>query len=316
MNSQRAIVPDALTLSGPHGPLPVRVYRPAEPAGVGLVWLHGGAFFGGNLDMPEAEWVSGQLAARGITVVSVDYRLAPIPAGWTPSPGTEPRGISAAGAPGNDGARFPVASEEAAVAFRWAAGGGTAGALPDAAPAAWAIGGASAGGNIATGAALRLGRERAASGTGVPGTPVPDAAPVLVVLAYPTLHAVQPEPSAELASTLEAARAAGNGGALDAARTLQMYRNYAGPALEDPLAVPGLAGPAELADFPPTIMGNSEADFLRASGEGFAATLRAAGREVESFTEPGTWHGHLNDPGAPAALATLERFAARLLTLA
>src|SRR4051794_18743624 len=64
---------------GPHGPVPVRVY---EPAGDGaarpcLVWVHGGGFIGGDLDMGEADWTAREICARaGAIVVSVDYRLA------------------------------------------------------------------------------------------------------------------------------------------------------------------------------------------------------------------------------------------------
>src|SRR3954468_11731814 len=63
---------------GPHGPVPVRVYTPvggaiALPC---LVWLHGGAFRMGDLDMPESDWTARQICARaGAVVVSVDYRL-------------------------------------------------------------------------------------------------------------------------------------------------------------------------------------------------------------------------------------------------
>jgi acetyl esterase/lipase len=39
------------------------------------VWAHGGGFAAGDLDMPEAHAVATALAARGIAVVSVDYRL-------------------------------------------------------------------------------------------------------------------------------------------------------------------------------------------------------------------------------------------------
>ena len=76
---------DSLTIPGPHGDIPLRVYpATATATGTGaaplpaLVWAHGGGFAWGDLDMPEAHWVSQQLAARGITVVSVDYRLAPV----------------------------------------------------------------------------------------------------------------------------------------------------------------------------------------------------------------------------------------------
>ena len=64
------------TVPGPHGPVPIRVYRPADARGVGLVWLHGGAFHLGDLDMPEADVTSRAVAGAGISVVSVDYRLA------------------------------------------------------------------------------------------------------------------------------------------------------------------------------------------------------------------------------------------------
>lgn len=69
-------------VAGPGGPIPVRWYRaaelhPDEPAPT-LVWVHGGGWQYGDLDMPEADSV-GQLAAAGLpgVVVSVDYRLAP-----------------------------------------------------------------------------------------------------------------------------------------------------------------------------------------------------------------------------------------------
>jgi len=59
---------------GPCGPTRhrewlTRLPRPrlAAPGRLGL----------GDLDMPEADWVARQLAARGIGVVSVFYRLAP-----------------------------------------------------------------------------------------------------------------------------------------------------------------------------------------------------------------------------------------------
>jgi len=74
--------PAELTVSdevvdGPGGPIPVRVYRPPLESAAPLVWMHGGGFAFGDLDMPEADMVSSELAARaGCTVISVDYRLA------------------------------------------------------------------------------------------------------------------------------------------------------------------------------------------------------------------------------------------------
>lgn len=67
-------------LVGPDGdPLRVRVYRPA--AGVdedrpGILWLHGGGYVMGTLDMDDGG-CEGLVADLGAVVVSVDYRLAP-----------------------------------------------------------------------------------------------------------------------------------------------------------------------------------------------------------------------------------------------
>src|SRR5689334_18684751 len=86
------------TAPGPHGPVPVRVYLPAggatgRPA---LVWVHGGAFVSGDLEMPEADWTARQICGRaGAVVVSVDYRLC------------------------NDGIHYPVPHDDVLAAYRW-----------------------------------------------------------------------------------------------------------------------------------------------------------------------------------------------------
>jgi len=273
-------------VSAPHSAADglVRVYPAADPDGTGLVWAHGGAFAFGDIDMPESDWVGRELAARGTTVISVDYRLAPVPAGFRDD------------LPARDGEHFPAGSDDVVAAFRWArANAEGLGIRPD----ALAIGGTSAGGNLAAGAVLRLG---------------PDELPALVVLAYPTLLAVQPEPDAELRAKLDADPEA------DLFRrdsVLWMYENYLGGPVDDaPIAaVPGLATASDLAAFPPTLMVNGDVDELRVSGEHFAASLAAAGREIDVVFEPGTRHGHLNRPEEEAATRTIERIAARLKTL-
>ena len=59
--------------------VPVRTYGSSGPT---LVWMHGGGFMAGDLDMPEADAVARDLVERaGVTVISVDYRLAAYPAG-------------------------------------------------------------------------------------------------------------------------------------------------------------------------------------------------------------------------------------------
>ena len=40
-----------------------------------LVWVHGGGFFRGDLDLPESDAVARALAERGLPVVTVGNRL-------------------------------------------------------------------------------------------------------------------------------------------------------------------------------------------------------------------------------------------------
>ena len=138
---------------GPHGPVPVRIYTPS--AGVParapcLVWLHGGGFIGGDLDMPEGDWTAREVCAgAGAVVVSVDYRLAV------------------------GGVCYPVPHDDTVAAVAWVRD--RAGDL-GVDPARITIGGASAGGNLTAGAALKL-RDR------------DGWVPAALALVYPALHA-------------------------------------------------------------------------------------------------------------------------------
>src|SRR3954471_22034707 len=55
--------------------VPVRIYRPQGAHG-GIVWLHGGGFVMGGLDV-EHPWAARIADASKTVVVSVGYRLAP-----------------------------------------------------------------------------------------------------------------------------------------------------------------------------------------------------------------------------------------------
>jgi acetyl esterase len=287
----------------------VRVY-PASTADAAarrptpaLVWAHGGGFVAGDLDMPEADWVARSLAARGVAVISIDYRL-----------------VAADGS-----GQYPAASDDVLAAWRWTLE--HAGEL-GIDPARTVLGGASAGGNLVAGAVLRLladadttgpvggagpGEAVGAAPTEVaPPTDFPPTSlagtilPAGLFLAYPTLLAVQPAPDAALRALLDADPEAD---VFPPARVLAMYEDYLGGTIGAPplAAVPGLATPDDLTGHPPVLMVNGEADELRVSGEVYAAALTAAGVDLELTTEPGTGHGHLNRPGEPAASATIER---------
>jgi acetyl esterase len=65
------------SIPGPHGPIPVRVYRP-RPSDVvpALVYFHGGGWVVGSLDAVDSP-LRAVANRSGWTIVSVDYRLSP-----------------------------------------------------------------------------------------------------------------------------------------------------------------------------------------------------------------------------------------------
>jgi acetyl esterase/lipase len=136
-------------IPGPHGQIGIRLYRPHGACARALVWLHGGGFAGGDLDMLEAHRVSAELSARAdALVVSVGYRLA------------------------RDGVHYPVPIDDAHAAWLWLTDGEGRGLLPT---GPVALGGASAGAALAVSSAIRL-REQ------------PRRSPDLLLLAYPFVH--------------------------------------------------------------------------------------------------------------------------------
>lgn len=280
------IIPAPATDGGPAAvDVPTRLYRPAdavptEPGAsprAGVVWAHGGGFVAGDLDMPEADWVSRQLASAGHVVLSVDYRLVQLVDPWS--------GVYQEVAAN----RFPAAHHDLYNALAWfAARTGTWGVSGE----RIVLGGASAGGNLATGVALKLAR------TGG------DFALSGLMLAYPLLHRALPEHDATVARAVS--------GLPDDKRfppeiVSGLNLNYAGDqdGLHNPYAFPGAHDPSGL---PPTIIVNSERDDLRSSGELFARELKTAGVPVDCTFEPGTVHGHLDTPELPYALRTVNTF--------
>ncbi|MEW9870736.1 alpha/beta hydrolase [Arthrobacter sp. HS15c] len=265
---------------GPNGPIPARLYGAPTSTGPVLMWLHGGSFSHGDLDMPEAHDVGLGLAARGVHVISVDYRRVPP---W--SPFRKPR-------PGKlPGVRFPVPVDDVTAAFDAVALSASDSGRPG---SRIALGGASAGACLAAAATwgLSKGRERPSS----------------LVLAYPTVHAQLPPMQPELKKKLRGVRGLWQ---FTPATVERMNRNYAGSlgAMTDPRAFPG---GADLSTFPKALILNAEFDSLRASGDAFASELAAHHVPVENEYLPGTRHGFLNKPGTTGMNAGLDRIASWL----
>jgi len=245
------------SVDGPHGPIPVRIYRPDDASGSrpGLLWNHGGGFTAGDLDMPEAHVVSAEIAARaGAVVVSVDYRLAV------------------------GGVRYPVPVDDVAAAWDWFRG---ATGVLGVDPARAAIGGASAGANLAVAAVLRA-RDA--------GHPLPTA----MLLAYPALHFPTPALPDALAAEMR--------GLPPMLRfTPRMITDITAAYLGRITDIPStlMPGLADLTGLPRTRIVVSEYDDLRASGELFVEQLTERGIRVELTVAKGMLHGHLNIPPVP-----------------
>ncbi|MEV8274165.1 alpha/beta hydrolase fold domain-containing protein [Microbacterium sp. NPDC077184] len=272
----------------------VRVYPAPDPGGAMLVWLHGGAFMFGTLDMPEADQVGRRLSERGITVVSVDYTLAPLGAldAFGPPPeesDVSPEQIRAEAAAAGPRARFPVPSLQTVAAFDWAVENAVRYAAD---PARVSLGGASAGANLATGAAMRL-RDRARRDRGA-------TSPRFLALVYPSLHDGILEPNDETAGILRDVPA---GRLFTPEIRSVINRNYL-PDGDDPHGY-AFPGGHDLTSLPPTLIVNAERDSLRPSGEAFAAELARASVDVRVVRQHGAMHGYLSEIGAPAAERTL-----------
>jgi acetyl esterase len=259
-----------ITIPGRHGPVLARLYRRGdEPAEAALMWVHGGGFVSGDLDMPEAHWVAWEIAARGFPVVSVDYRKC------------------------ENGLHYPIPSDDILDAWLWVHGhaeelGITRGRLH--------LGGASAGADLVAGVTKRLRDD-------------PGPLPISLLLAYPIVHKELPPASPELTATLAEA-----GPMVFTSEIVRgMNLNWVGDEalFDDPYAFPANG---DVSRQPAIFILNSEADSLRASGEAYAAQLDASGVSVQLVYEPGTVHGHLNNPSTPEATRSIARMAQWMAT--
>ncbi|KAA1430612.1 alpha/beta hydrolase [Mycolicibacter arupensis] len=255
-----------IVLPGPAGDLAARHYLPvggpereAKPL---LVFYHGGGFVIGDLDSHDAFC---RLTCRDgdVAVLSVDYRLAP----------EHPA---------------PAALDDAYAAFRWAyEHAAELGGIPGQV----AVGGDSAGGNLAIGVALRA-RDDAGP------------APALQWLIYPVVDCTAHTRSRTLFAE----------GFLLTKHDIDWFTDqYVGSSgLEgtDPRVSPLFAD--DLSGLPPALVAVAGFDPLRDEGELFATALREAGVVVDLRRMPSLTHAFINlfGLGGGSAAATSELISA------
>jgi acetyl esterase/lipase len=255
-DARQAFRDDTTTIAGPpiavgavsdividagHGPIAARHYAPAgdrrRPL---LVYYHGGGFVLGDLDGHD------NLCRRicrdsDIHVLSVDYRLAP----------EHP---------------FPAATDDAFVAFRWACNNAHAlGARPDRV----AVGGDSAGGNLAA-----VVSQQAMADNG----PTPCAQ----LLIYPPLDRTTVRPSLELF---------GEGFLISRADIDWYHLQYTGSTVAEPDPAKNPLCARDLAGLAPALIVTAGFDPLRDEGEAYADALGQAGVTVVLKRFSGLLHG-------------------------
>jgi acetyl esterase/lipase len=237
----------ALEVPGQAGPIPARFYLPAAlPAGIPaplLVYFHGGGWVIGDLDTHDGV-CRFLAAAAGTAVLAIDYRLAP----------EHP---------------FPAAVEDAWAGFAWAV---AAAAELGIDPARIAVGGDSAGGNLAAVVSLLA---RAGGG----------AMPAMQLLIYPPTDSAGDLPSRRLFCE----------GFLLTKGDMDAFESFylpPGSDASDPrvsiLLAPDLTG------LPPAYVATAGFDPLRDESEAYALRMREAGVPVALRRHPGLIHSFAN----------------------
>jgi acetyl esterase len=225
------------------GEITVRVYK---PAGMGphpvLVFYHGGGWVIGDLYTHDGI-CRAMVNAAGCAVASVDYRLAPE-------------------------FKYPVPVEDSYAGLLWVVANATRLGLD---PARIAVGGDSAGGNLAAVMSL-LARDRRGPRL------------LLQILVYPVTNY-----DFGTASYRENA----TGFVLTTEDMRWFWRHYLSREEQGREMMASPIQAKSLADLPPALVVTAGCDPLRDEGEAYAARLRDAGVAVTLTQYPGMFHGFL-----------------------
>ena len=239
---------EAVEIPARPGPVPARFYLPGGlPAGTPpplLVYFHGGGWVIGDLDTHDG-LCRFLAAAAGTAVLSIDYRLAP----------EHP---------------FPAPVDDAWTAFSWAAENAAKLGVD---PARIAVGGDSAGGNLAAVVSLL-----ARGGGG--------ATPAFQLLIYPVTDSAGELPSRRLFAD----------GFMLTKEDMDLFEGHylpPGTDAHDPRV--SILEIEDLSGLPPAYVATAGFDPLRDEGEAYALRMRAAGVQVALRRHPGLIHGFAND---------------------
>jgi acetyl esterase len=261
----------AIDVPGPGGPMPSRLYV-AEPSPAGepaplLLYFHGGGWVIGDLDTHD-DLCRLLAAAAGVRVLSIGYRLAP----------EHP---------------FPEPIEDAWAAFEWAVANAAALGVD---PARIAVGGDSAGGNMAA-----VICHMAVDGGG--------AKPAMQLLLYPVTDSADDTRSRRLFS---------DGFILTRADMEKFEAAYLPPGSDPTDQRVSILQCPDLRGMPTAFVATAGFDPLRDEGEAYALRMRDCGVRVALRRYPGLVHTFANQTAVnrTALAAVLEVCGALRLGLA
>lgn len=229
------------TIPGPHGEIPIRIYTPSGDGPFPcLVYFHGGGWVLGDLEMVNA--ACRTLAARtNCVVVSVDYRLAPE-------------------------YKYPIPFDDCFAATKWVAEHGDQLGIDS---TRIAVGGDSAGGNLAAAVSLRARDEDG-------------PALVMQLLIYPVTD-----------HRFDTGSYSSNGEKylLTTDMMKWFWDHYLSSEADGELAYVSPLRAGDLSNLPPATVFTAEFDPLRDEGEKYASNLVDSGVNVNHTRFDGQIHG-------------------------
>ncbi|MFF3330862.1 alpha/beta hydrolase [Streptomyces sp. NPDC002888] len=238
--------------------VPVRIYRPHQSQGA-VIWLHGGGWVVGSLNT-EHLWAAPIADTSGAVVITVDFRLSPEH-------------------------RFPAALDDVYAVLKWTHDhAAELGIDPD----RIAVGGHSAGANLAAAVALRARDEQ--------GPPI----------RFQLLNEAILDDASHTWSARNFTDTPWNTRAVRAAA----WGHYLGDRPATPYAAPARAD--DLSGLPPAYVATAEFDPNRDEGIDYALRLLQAGVSVELRQWPGTFHGSLAIQSADVSQRQLAALGATL----